>query len=69
LAGADQLLMNIFLKGGRGLRYVNDLSLSSNEIIEALDQTERVLQSAGRFGSVGTELPKCLVNGKQYEKL
>jgi len=27
------------------------------------------LQTSGRFGSVGTELPKCLVAGKQYEKL
>ena len=69
LAGADQLLINVYLKGGRGLRHVNDLSLSSNEIVEALDQAERVLQSSGRFGSVGTELPKCLVNGKKYEKL
>ena len=69
LAGADQLLLNIFLKGGRGLRYVNDLSLSPNEIIDALDQAEQVLQVAGRFGFVGTELPKCLLNGKQYEKL
>lgn len=69
LAGADQLLLNIFLKGGRGLRHVNDLSLSADEIVEALDQAERVLQSAGRFGSVGTELPKCLFNGKRYKKL
>ena len=69
LAGADQLLMNIFLRGGRGLRYSEELALSPAEIIEALDQAERVLKTCGRFGSVGTELPKCLLRGKRYEKL
>jgi len=29
----------------------------------------QVLKTAGRFGSVGTELPKCLLRNKQYEKL
>lgn len=69
LAGADQLLMNIFLKGGRGLQHAEDLALSHDQIIEALDQAEKVLQKAGRFGSVGTELPKCLLYGKKYERL
>ena len=69
LAGADQLLMNVFLKGGRGLRYADSLALSQREIVEALDQAEAVLQLARRFGSVGTELPKCLLYGHNYEKL
>lgn len=61
--------MNVFLKGGRGLKHADKLSLCLVEITETLDQVERVLQTSGRFGSVRTELPKCLVNEKQYEKL
>jgi len=69
LAGADQLLMNVFLKGGRGLRHAAELALSSEEIGQALEQAEQVLEEAGRFGSVGTELPKCLVPVREYKRL
>ena len=69
LAGADQLLLNIFLKGGRGLQHTDSLSLNHPEIIEALDQTEQVLKTAHRFGDTGTEIPKCLLPEKKYERL
>ena len=69
LAGADQLLMNIFLKGGRGLKHAADLALSADEISDCLNLVEKVLEDAGRFGSLGTELPKCLVDNKEYKRL
>ena len=69
LSGADQLLLNVFLRGGRGLKYSHELQLSSDEILQALDQAEEVLKIAGRSGSTGTELPKCLLRGNKYERL
>jgi len=69
LAGADTLLMNRFLPGGRGLEYADDLTLSRDQLTEMLDTAEEVLQSANRNGSVGTELPKCMVDESKYERL
>jgi radical SAM protein with 4Fe4S-binding SPASM domain len=34
-----------------------------------LDITEEALTDAGRFGDVGTELPKCLVDKEKYKRL
>ena len=69
MAGADQLLLNVFLKGGRGLKYAADLALTTDEIAVSLDETERVLEDAGRFGSLGTELPKCFFPRLKYRRL
>ena len=69
IAGADQLLMNIFLKGGRGLKYAKELALSKNEILQALDIADKVLKQSKRFGSLGTEIPKCLFNDNTYNYL
>ncbi len=68
LAGADTLLMNRFLPGGRGLQHT-DLALSRDQITEMLDTAEEVLRTANRDGSVGTELPKCIVDASRYERL
>jgi radical SAM protein with 4Fe4S-binding SPASM domain len=69
LAGARQLLMNRFLPGGRGLRYAERLSLDRGQITEMLDTAEAVLTDADRQGSVGTELPKCVVDLSRYRRL
>lgn len=69
LTGAGQLLLNIFLKGGCGLKHAGGLSLSKEEIITALDTAEKVLCEAGRNGSLGTEVPKCLIETKKYSRL
>ncbi len=69
LAGADSLLMNRFLPGGRGLAHAQELSLAREDIPRMLDEAEAVLRAANRRGSVGTELPKCLVDGTRYERL
>lgn len=69
LAGADRVLLNRFLPGGRGLLHQHDLSLTPDEVLEALDVAERVLATARRRGSVGTELPRCLLEGRRFEWL
>jgi radical SAM protein with 4Fe4S-binding SPASM domain len=60
LAGADTVLLNRFLPGGRGLRH-RHLELDSGETISMLETAEAALRRAGRFGSVGTEIPACVV--------
>jgi radical SAM protein with 4Fe4S-binding SPASM domain len=69
LAGADLLLMNRFMPGGRGLEHADRLTLSSEQILDMLDTAEDVLQTANRAGSVGTELPKCILGERSYERL
>ena len=69
LAGADTLLMNRFLPGGRGISHADELCLSIEEIVTMLDTAEEVLRTANRYGSVGTELPKCIVDPTRYEHL
>lgn len=69
LAGAEQILLNRFLPGGRGLRYENELALSAAELIRMLDVAEAALRAARRFGSLGTEVPRCLVDPARYARL
>lgn len=69
LAGADQLLLNRFMPGGRGLGYREMLSLSKEELHEALLTAEVALADAGRYGSMGTELPACVVDGLELKHL
>lgn len=69
LAGAGALLLNRFLPGGRGLKYAKELLLNKEEITEMLDTAEQVLKTANRFGNVGTELPKCIVDTSKYSNL
>ena len=69
LAGATQLLLNRFLEGGRGRSYARELSLSREQLVEMLETAEQALQDAGRYGSVGTELPLCLFKPERYKRL
>jgi radical SAM protein with 4Fe4S-binding SPASM domain len=69
LSGANTLLMNRFLPGGRGLSHSGELSLDRNDITTMLNTAESVLESANRFGSVGTELPLCLIDRSSYKHL
>ena len=59
LAGADQLLLNRFLPGGRGTIH-RELCLSADQIRQMLKIADEVCVAANRYGSVGTELPLCL---------
>lgn len=62
LAGADQLLLNRFLPGGRGTVH-RELCLNVDQVRQMLTIADEVCVAANRFGSVGTELPLCVCDG------
>lgn len=61
IAGADTVLLNRFLPGGRGLQYRQTLELTREQINGMLDTAEEVLGYADRYGFTGTEFPKCII--------
>jgi len=69
LAGADYLLINRFMPGGRGLSYIKELLLDGPMTAEMLATAEDVLKTAGRNGGIGTEIPKCFFHGMRFERL
>lgn len=69
LSGAEQILLNRFLPGGRGLRFKQRLALSGSDLTQMLDTAECALNTAGRFGSLGTELPRCFIDPSRYHRL
>lgn len=56
----DHVLLNRFMLGGRGLDH-RDLALSPEEVNCMLEVAEEVLAKAGKYGHVGTELPRCII--------
>jgi radical SAM protein with 4Fe4S-binding SPASM domain len=68
-AGADEVLLNRFLPGGRGITHNDRLMLDLGQIREMLEVAERVLRRLGRRGNVGTELPRCAFDPKRYRNL
>lgn len=66
LAGADQVLLNRFLPGGRGLSRAGELMLSAQQVREMLTIADRVLRTAGRPGTLGTETPFCVADPADY---
>ncbi len=68
LNGADDILLNRFLPGGRGLHYLSELCLNTSEINEMLDIAEEVLEHSGRIGYTGTEIPYCAIDDPQKYK-
>lgn len=69
LAGAGQVLLNRFLPGGRGLENAEALSLRPGDVRSILDTAEEVLTKAGRFGTLGTEIPVCLADPSAYSSI
>jgi hypothetical protein len=68
--GASDILLNRFLPGGRGLKYMNELCLSTEQINGMLDTAEEVLTLANRYGNVGTEIPKCIIaSANSYKRI
>lgn len=69
LHGAEYILLNRFLPGGRGLENTRYL-LSVDEINQMFDIAEEVLSRAGVYGHIGTELPFCIIKDpKKYKYL
>ncbi|MDR2933484.1 MAG: radical SAM protein [Oscillospiraceae bacterium] len=68
LAGADTIMLNRVLIGGRGIGYMDELSLSRAEIREMVDVTEKVLETSGSVGAVGTEIPLCVLDEDKLDK-
>jgi len=64
IAGADTILINRVLYGGRGVSYHDELSLSREELRGIIDIAEEVLSKSKRLGSLGTEYPLCLISDK-----
>jgi len=60
LNGAEYILLNRFLPGGRGLKY-QEFLLNIEEINQMLFIAEEVLRKAGAKGHIGTELPYCII--------
>lgn len=68
--GADDVLVNRFLPGGRGLKHQKELNLTLDEVNEMLTVAEDVLRHANTPGSVGTEIARCAVRvPSQYRQL
>ena len=68
--GANDILLNRFLPGGRGLAYMDELSLTPEQVNGMLDTVEEVLTYAKRYGNVGTEIPLCSIKStKKYERI
>lgn len=67
IKGADYVLLNRFLPGGRGLKNQEYL-LSKYETNQMLDIAEEVLSKANKYGHVGTELPLCAINNPDKYK-
>jgi radical SAM protein with 4Fe4S-binding SPASM domain len=61
------LLVNRFLPGGRGADRA-DLCLDRAMLTEMLQTAEGICREANTLGSIGTELPRCVIEG-QYRML
>ncbi len=69
IAGADTLLLNRFLPGGRGMFHTKELLLNKEETVQMLIIAENVLRKSNRYGNVGTELPFCLIKDLKFTNL
>lgn len=70
LSGAYDVLLNRFLPGGRGLAYLKDLMLTTEELNKMLEDAEFVLTLANRYGNIGTEIPLCSIDDPyKYKRL
>ena len=67
IKGADYVLLNRFLPGGRGLQNQEYL-LTKEETNRMLDIAETVLSKANKYGHVGTELPLCAIDHPERYK-
>lgn len=69
ISGANSLLLNRFLPGGRGLMNMDILQIDIEQITGMLKTAEEVLEYSNRYGSVGTEIPMCILGKNKYSRL
>lgn len=70
LSGADDVLLNRFLPGGRGLAHISELSITPAQVNGMLDTAEEALSYAHREGNVGIEIPWCSIKDPyKYKKI
>lgn len=67
IKGADYVLLNRFLPGGRGLKNQEYL-LTREQTNKMLNIAEAVLSKANKRGHVGTELPLCAIEHPEKYK-
>lgn len=68
VAGADSILLNRFMPGGRGLNN-RELELSLDQIKQIPIIADEILTLAKRNGHIGTELPFCIADPKDFKTL
>jgi len=69
LHGADFILLNRFLPGGRGLNHIDELILSREKTIDAFKIVDKALFESVKYGGVGTEVPMCALSNEKFERL
>ena len=69
LHGANFVLLNRFLPGGRGLSYSDELLLSKEETLRAFRTVDAALNDGKRWGGVGTEVPMCALSNTNFKRL
>lgn len=68
--GASSVLLNRFLPGGRGLKYMNDLLITPEQVNGMFDTAEEVLTLSKRYGNLGTEVARCAIKKPdKYKRL
>lgn len=65
----NSVLVNRFLPGGRGLENVEELCLSTKELVDMLDRVEQSSEEYGIPVLVGTPTPPCLEGLRDYKFL
>jgi len=68
LAGAEVIMLNRALVGGRGINYKDEITLNMDQIREMIETAQEALETAGITGSVGTEFPLCALPDGDMDK-
>ena len=68
--GASSILLNRFLPGGRGLKYMDELAITPEQVNGMFETAEEVLTLSNRYGNLGTEVAGCAIkNPGKYKRL
>lgn len=65
----NNILVNRFLPGGKGLENVKNLSIDQKELVEMLDTIEKTSEDYGIPSFIGTPIPLCIEGLRSYNFL